>query len=640
MYRLEHNREVSLFYGETAIMKNILLFAKTAEREFAVPLESAENGDGEISLQYAGENGQFIAKLIFRSERNNLSISIDAWFNPVYLMPQINCFDRDAGIILRFELEQCNGLLADYMESRWWRYVDFEKIPERTQSLLVRLGGLDVCLAPRCTEFFKAQLRECGHAVELYIGAECDGFTRMEGRILHITAGNNPYESAEESMRFAVKDPSFLTPLKKEKAYPDFLQGFGWCTWNAFYHDVSAEKIEKKLLEFERKGIMPKWILIDDGWNETHDWRICNLKVDRKKFPGGLRSFITGIKQRFGIEYVGVWHSFMGYWWGIEPDSKAFRETRDFLMQTNAGYLIPDFRDVQKAQGFYEYWHRYLSEEGVDFLKVDMQTETGLFVRYNHSVAKAATNGFTALEESVRKYFSSRMINCMCMGMEADGVRKYSSLIRSSDDFYPQNEGSFAKHLIQNVYNSIFYNALYYCDFDMWWTNQRASVQSAVLRAISGGPIYISDALDDTDERALHPLIGSSGEIPRCDSAAMPVPSQVYKPQSVIKIINTYQGTNLLALFNITESVQAAKVYPEDLRISLGDNSCLAYLYFEKRFAIFDRHSEIDLSLKPGECEIINFYWIEDGSIMLGDRDKYISSAFRPSKTNVANLLF
>jgi raffinose synthase len=40
----------------------------------------------------------------------------------------------------------------------------------------------------------------------------------------------------------------------------------GWCTWDAFYHDVSAQGIMSGLDSFRRAGVQPRWIIIDDGW--------------------------------------------------------------------------------------------------------------------------------------------------------------------------------------------------------------------------------------------------------------------------------------------------------------------------------------------------------------------------------------
>jgi hypothetical protein len=42
----------------------------------------------------------------------------------------------------------------------------------------------------------------------------------------------------------------------------------GWCTWDAFYHDVSGLGIQQGLEGFRAAdpARVPRWLIIDDGW--------------------------------------------------------------------------------------------------------------------------------------------------------------------------------------------------------------------------------------------------------------------------------------------------------------------------------------------------------------------------------------
>lgn len=51
-----------------------------------------------------------------------------------------------------------------------------------------------------------------------------------------------------------------------EKQLPDVARRLGWCTWDAFYTDVSAQGIIGGLESFKQAGLQPRWIIIDDGW--------------------------------------------------------------------------------------------------------------------------------------------------------------------------------------------------------------------------------------------------------------------------------------------------------------------------------------------------------------------------------------
>jgi hypothetical protein len=56
----------------------------------------------------------------------------------------------------------------------------------------------------------------------------------------------------------------------------------------------------------------------------------------------------------------------------------------------------------------------------------------------------------------------------------------------------------------------------------MWWTDDGQAVKNSVLRAISGGPIYVSDQLGRSRAEILRPLALDDGRILRCDRPAMP----------------------------------------------------------------------------------------------------------------------
>jgi raffinose synthase len=51
-----------------------------------------------------------------------------------------------------------------------------------------------------------------------------------------------------------------------EKQLPEVCGYLGWCTWDAFYCDVCSQGITAGLASFKRAGVMPRWLIIDDGW--------------------------------------------------------------------------------------------------------------------------------------------------------------------------------------------------------------------------------------------------------------------------------------------------------------------------------------------------------------------------------------
>jgi len=49
---------------------------------------------------------------------------------------------------------------------------------------------------------------------------------------------------------------------------PSFVDWFGWCTWDAFYTDVTAEAVKQGLQSLAEGGTPPRFLIIDDGWQQ------------------------------------------------------------------------------------------------------------------------------------------------------------------------------------------------------------------------------------------------------------------------------------------------------------------------------------------------------------------------------------
>ena len=637
MQIIQETNTIKLFYNDAILMEDICIYSIIDGIKYEGQIKNILRQGTQCTLELFFEHRNLDAEVRFMCKNEGIVVDIYANIRKEYLMPQVYSFDPEEAFVITFKLGASRRHLARYMESRWWSHCSFLDIPDKTQELLVDYETIHCCYTPLCAGRHRAQFKIEENCIELYIGSECAGTNKISGTFLTVGCSTDPYESILQSHQMMRNCNDFITPLKKNKKIPDFVDGLGWCTWNAFYHDVTASKIISKLNEFRDKGICLNWIIIDDGWAKTKDWKLQSLEVDETKFPGGLKTFIETIKKEYGIKYVGIWHSFMGYWWGIDSDSILYKKYEELIVKTNADIWMPDFRNSNKFFEFFNNWHKYLRDSGIDFLKIDTQGETGIFIQGNHSVPRAMYECHRAMEESAHINFNDQVLNCMGMGMESFCARPYTSLIRSSDDFYPQKEGSFAKHIVQNVYNSLFYDDFYYCDFDMWWTNQPGSIQSAVLRAMSGGPIYISDELGDTNADLLMKLIDADGAIHRCDSAAMPVSRQIYGYQDVLLITNSIQDVNVIGAFNLCNKVSEYEIYMADLKYK-NSEKYIAHLYFSDRFILLDKEITMHLSLMPEECEIISFYPIKNNCIMFGDNNKFLSAGFNRKCINISEL--
>lgn len=607
----------------------------TLEDQGVVPLAlgEVERGEGFVRVQLANEEIRATGELTLREGEDF------CYFEPSLFTRGTNkgkptaFAGKDSFVVRVGEIEGCDALLAEALSpNAWWTNPFFPAslggVPDQTQLLLARTGAGTLFFLPLVGDRHKTELH--GGEDGLYLSMclyDC-GYNRLEGAMLALTADEDPFTAVENGFARCVENGLIRTRLKADKEYPEMMEYLGWCSWNAFYREVDEKGLLAKLDELKKKRVPVGWVLIDDGWSRIRDMKLAALEEDPSKFPNGLRSFIRRAHEEYGVGQVGVWHAFNGYWQGVDEESLLARQMSHAFCHTKDGHLLPGFEFSQSFE-FFNTWHRWMKEQGVDFVKVDNQSSLIRFVR-NNAPMKAIAETHRALEASVRLNFTAPLINCMGMANENEFSRADSVVSRNSDDFFPDQENGFVSHVMQNAYNSVFYDQLYVCDYDMWWTSHPTAVVSAVLRAISGGPIYVSDKVGETDPAMLRPLVEEDGRIIRCDHAARPAASCLFEDvratTGVLKVTNRCGANAVTAAFNLTGEEKTC-------RIETGDTECeqgvryLAYLHFAKKYVPFDQ--ALELTIPANGVEIVNLYPVEGGEAVVGDEEKYISAASR-----------
>ena len=463
----------------------------------------------------------------------------------------------------------------------------------------------------------------------LFASVGCGGVGQVSAYILTLAIGNDPFEVIRENFETARKTGAIGVPLRRERELPAMCGKFGWCTWDAFYQEPTSEKIFRKLDELRAMGIKLGYVLIDDGWSAVRDNSLWDFCEDRQKFPEGLAACVKRIKEEYGIPYVGVWQAFNGYWKGIHPEGVVARELGACLQSCPNGLLIPA-PDAEKNFAFWDRWHSYLAAQGIDFVKVDNQTTYSYYIDdicKNVAGVRAAHEG---LERSVFKHFEGRMINCMGMGIYDQLTRPQSALNRNSNDFLPKLENGFAIHLCTNAYNAPVHSQMMYCDYDMFWSKHESSKPGSVLRAISGGPVYISDPIDSTDMLYLSPLYEEDGTIPALDSYAMPTYDCFYrdcaKDGVPLKVFNRCGKNFAVAAFGISDGMAEGSLRLGDIP-GVDFEEYLACEYFSGERTVMDRDTEIKISLQKHEVMLWNLYPIRDGKAQIGDSALYMGCA-------------
>lgn len=541
------------------------------------------------------------------------------------------------GIRLSIErVEGVVGMLAHYLYSPWWTRPHFgddaRALPPRTLSLLWRDGATYHHLLPVCGDVLRTEIGGNEEGLQIALSACAGGYANLEAIAFILASGSDPFALPERAVAAGFLAQGKPPRTRTQRPYPETFEYLGWCSWDAFYNEISADKLLDKAREFNRLGLPVRWFILDAGWSETAEPRyLRSFGADPRKFPGGLAPVLQELKAEYGLRWVGVWHAIGGYWNGVQPGSPLAQELRDALYTTRSGRLLPS-PEPEKGFRFWDAWHGELARQGVDFVKVDHQGGLALFYRHEMAIGRAAASAHAALEASVARHFGNCMINCMGMPGENVWHRPISPLARNSDDFYPKREDGFIEHALQNAYNACYHGAFFWLDFDMWWTEHPDAVRHALLRAVSGGPLYVSDPIGATDPAKLWPLILSDGRILRCDQPGLPTEDCLFHDPTgepiPLKVWNRCGEAGVVAAFNINREGKpvSGAIGPRDIPGLAGERFAV-YEHFSRRTRVVGRDERLDLTLEAGGYALYIIAPVIAPHTPLGLVDKYISPA-------------
>ncbi|MEH7745377.1 Sip1-related alpha-galactosidase [Neobacillus drentensis] len=578
-------------------------------------LKTIEESTGEDHLgfyteyrsSYSDNDDTVITKLRFRCYASFITAFVDADVNNEELFKKQAFFSPQRAINITINnLMEDYEIMANYQHKEWWTRPFFtdniREIPERTQSLLLRSEKEEYYhMLPVCDEVVRTDLIGTKDGLQISISPFHGGYNHISTFAFILGTGNNPYSLVNENVKKAMTLCGQSIMPREEKKYPEILDYLGWCSWDAFYHAVNEKGILTKAEELTQKNLPVKWMMIDDGWSEVENKKLYSFDADQEKFPHGLANTVSSLKDNFGVNWVGVWHTLAGYWGGISPNGPLAKSLDKHLFKAKNGSLIPSPK-AEDGFGFWHAWHSKLKKDGIDFVKVDSQSAISNFTVNNQSVGEAASGAHTALEASCSLHFDNTVINCMGMAEENIWHRPYSAVSRNSDDFVPQEELGFKEHALQNAYNSLYHGAFYWGDWDMYWTKNHDDLQNMILRVVSGGPIYFSDAVDQTNPDMIWPLIYKSGQIIRCEQPGVPTQDCLFidptKTKMPLKIWNQCKGAGVVAAFNINEetgSVQGS-VGPNDVPSLVGETFVI-FDVLTKNYSVVNKQERINIEI-------------------------------------------
>nr|GLL44790.1 probable galactinol--sucrose galactosyltransferase 6 [Ipomoea trifida] len=478
---------------------------------------------------------------------------------------------------------------ASFRFKLWWMSQRMgtrgRDVPVETQFLLVEVKtGEDYVYAvflPLIEGKFRACLQgNSNDELELCLeSGDADTVGSDFTHSLYIHVGSDPFTAISDAVT-AVKFHLKSFRQRHEKKLPGIMDYFGWCTWDAFYKEVTEEGVEAGLKSLSSSTTPPKFVIIDDGWQsvagdpengEKSVMRLTGIKENSKfqRENTGIQNIVNTAKEKYGLKHVYVWHAITGYWGGVRPGLKEMEATlkypnisegvmeneptwkTDAIAVQGVGVVNP-----KSAHKFFNEMHGYLASAGVDGVKVDVQCilETlGGGVGGRVEITRQYNQG---LDASIAKNFPDNgIIACMSHNTDALYCAKQTGVVRASDDFFPRDPVSHTIHIAAVAYNSVFLGEFMQPDWDMFHSLHPAAEYHASARAISGGPVFVSDAPGKHNFDLLKKLVLPDGSILRACLPGRPTKDCLFSDPSrdgisLLKIWNMNKYTGVIGVYN------------------------------------------------------------------------------------------
>jgi raffinose synthase len=515
-------------------------------------------------------------------------------------------------------------------------------VPDETVMLLweKESGGYGV-LIPLVQAGQRAWLAGTPEGLELRSMAWDRAAASGPASLLFFAEGEDPFALVNASI-IAISEKLRTFRPRKMKAVPRWIDWFGWCTWDAFYQQVNTEGVLAGLEKARAGGVVPRFLILDDGWQDTDGKMLRGFGAHPEKFPEGLAELIERARSEFGIQLFGAWHALEGYWFGVDPEGPVGQNYRVFDLTQSAHNRLheaPERRALihpDDIARFYHDYYRELRAAGVDFVKVDNQGSLDHFLNETTTPPTPTMQRYQeAFQGAAAHHFQSETLHCLSQVSDVLFHLDSANVMRNSEDYFPTRPATQGQHVFRNALNNVFMAPFCIPDWDMFQSSRLPAPFHAAARAICGGPIYISDKPGEQNFELLRKLITSEGRALRCEEPALPTRDclfeNAYDEPRLFKIQNKNGAMGVLGLFNCywseAEGGTVTGSYgPADVDNLEGDRFALFY-HTNRRAQVAQREERFTLTLEPLDWELVTIAPLLGGVGVFGLADKLNGSA-------------
>lgn len=486
------------------------------------------------------------------------------------------------GVIRRYALQ-----LPRYEVGAWWvapnransmRPIAFQHpdgLPREGFFLLLKQhGGGYLAVLPLAGRATAAWLAPEPGRIGLEIGTY--GTARVNGPfpVAAWARAADPYSACREVWRQAAKPEALAGTfqLRERKKIPEFLHYLGFATWEEYRENYDARKLVDMMRRIHASGVPVRWIQIGKGHHATKMLGdtplLTGFDPDPVKFPEGWAPVMAARREN-GVKWLGVFQALSGFPQGVHPQNALGALNRS-LMPVPSGAVQPR-NDPRAAAAFYDAMLAAVKRHGFAFIKMDFESNNFGLYRGTGNAIEAAVNNQRAYQAAAAKYLQGT-INCMAHYPPGIFNTAGSTMTRVAQDYKKQNPRN-ARAILYNAYGNIpWAGQTVWGDHDMFHSSDTVSARMmSVAKAMSGGTVYLSDAVDRFATDLIAPLCYKDGRILRPLAPAAPLPESLFiqpaaQPYRVVAPLPG--GAAAVVVYNLTDPAKEVQgfVEPDDYR--------------------------------------------------------------------------
>lgn len=469
----------------------------------------------------------------------------------------------------------------------------------------------------------------------------------VSGRCL-VLRGKSLTALFDQAGQFLVKE--FPVQPRHKKVYPKPFRYLGWCSWEQFKKNINEDLLVNAADQITKSPLPIRWMLIDDGFQIQQGLKLKSFAPNTQKFPKGWETLMAMRNEK--LKWMGLWHCFFGLWQGIDRNNQFSADVNKLLMAHN-GRLYPG-KDPKSTAQFYQAFMKSVADYGFDFVKIDVQCE------YLKQLMDAD-------RPVLRQYWSSRalnqacaanqldLMNCMAMGSATSFLTDQTPTTRCSIDYKLGDLNMARSHLWQSYHNTLWMASMVYPDHDMFHSSDPGcGGVMARSKAVSAGPVYLSDAPHHFNAENIWPLVEKDGLLLRPEAPAFPVAESVlldplnepvlYKVAAPLKNGSAVVvGYNLFCGKKTVTGEVTLENYREALAMAglkLPQNSAQTiFSWNQNRGQVLSEKSPFSIKIVNFGDELTLINPIRAGWSVVGITDKYLSPLMVVSQKTVADQL-